>query len=183
MNQLIKAGMLQYPDCVGTHHNGLNVPPTADANNIPERKPRAKYRGPWENPNHSWAFKTTLLGYQDMIKKAGSNLKQCVTEFGWPSTQGLKGTVRGGFEYAADNTVADQADFTDQAITEMQQWGFIRLAFLWNLNYAAQAGWNLQGPVGDNVAWSILGVDFQPRPVWQKIVDRNFRGQPRKAGQ
>ncbi len=179
---LVKAGMLNYADCVGAHHNGINVPPTADYNNIPNR-PNARYRGPWENPNHSWAFKTTLEGYHKRIVAAGSNLKLCVTEFGWPSTQGLKGKVRGGFEFASDNSLADQADFTDQAITEMQNWGWVRIAYLWNLNYAAQGGFDLQGPVGDNVAWSIMGTDFQARPVWQKIVDRNFRGQPRKASQ
>jgi polysaccharide biosynthesis protein PslG len=181
MDQLIKAGMLKYADCVGAHHNGINVPPDADFNNIPRRKVR--FSGPWDNPNHSWAFKTTLETYAKKVSAAGSNLKLCVTEFGWPSTDGMDGKVRQGFEFASDNTLADQANFTDKALSMMQQWGFIRLAFLWNLNYAAQGGFNLQGPVGDNVAWSILGKNFQPRPVWQKIVDRNFRGQPRKASQ
>ena len=60
-----------------------------------------------------------------------------------------------GFEFASDNTLADQANFTDAAITEMQQWGFIRIAYLWNLNYAAQGGYDLSGSVGDNVAWSM----------------------------
>jgi hypothetical protein len=182
MKMLIDAGMLQYADCVGAHHNGINVPPTADWNNIPNR-PKARYRGPWENPHHSWAFKSTLEGYNQRVKAAGSNLKLCVTEFGWPSTQGLNGQPRQGFEFAGDNSLADQADFTDQAITEMQKWGWVRLAFLWNLNYGAQVGWSMKGPVSDNVVYSILGPDFQPRPVWQKIVDRNFRGQPRKASQ
>jgi hypothetical protein len=181
-NLLVKAGMLQQADCVGAHHNGINVPPDADYNNIPNR-PKARFRGPWENPNHSWAFKTTLEGYHKQIAAAGSNLKLCVTEFGWPSTEGLKGQPRQGFEFAGDNTLADQANFTDKAITEMQQWGWVQLAFLWNLNYGAQAGWSMQGPVSDNVVYSILGPNFQPRPVWQKIVDRNFRGQPRKQSQ
>jgi hypothetical protein len=180
-DMLIKADILKYADCVGAHHNGINVPPDADANKIPPRN--VKFRGPWDNPNHSWAFKTTLEGYASRIKAAGSTLKLCVTEFGWPSTQDMDGKVRPGFEFAADNTLADQADFTDRAIGLMQTWGFVRLAFLWNLNYAAQGGFNLNGPVGDNVAWSILGKNFQPRPVWQKIVDRNFRGQVRKASQ
>jgi polysaccharide biosynthesis protein PslG len=183
LDQLIKAGMLQYTDCLGAHHNGINVPPDVDysTGRLPERKPPAKYRGPWDNPNHSWSFKATLLGYADIIKKNNSNIKMCLTEFGWPSTQGMIGSVRGGFGFAADNTLADQADFTDKALTLMQEWGFVRIAWLWNLNYAAQAGFDLQGPVGDNVAWSILGKDYQPRPVWQKIVDRNFRDKPRKA--
>lgn len=182
LKQLIDAGMLQQSDCVGAHHNGINVPPDADWNNIPPR-PKARYRGPWENPHHSWAFKSTLEGYAKRIKDAGSNLKLCVTEFGWPSTQGLQGQPRQGFEFAGDNSLSDQADFTDKAISLMQSWGFVRLAFLWNLNYGAQAGWSMQGPVSDNVVYSILGPNFQPRPVWQKIVDRNFQAQPRKASQ
>lgn len=180
-DKLVAAGMLQYADCVGAHHNGINVPPTADFNNIPERSPRATYRGPWDNPNHSWAFKTTLEHYAKQVKAAGSDLKLCITEFGWPSAQGLKGKPRQGFEFANDNTLADQADFIDQAITEMQQWGFVRLAFLFNLNYGPQVGWSLDGAVGDNVLYCIIGPDFNPRPVWQKIVDRDFREKPRKA--
>ena len=180
-DKLVAAGMLQYADCVGAHHNGINVPPTADYNNIPERKPRAIFRGPWDNPNHSWAFKTTLEGYEKRIQAAGSNLKLCITEFGWPSVEGLKGNLRSGFEFAKDNSLADQADFVDAAITEMQKWGFVRLAYLFNLNYGPQVGWSLDGAVGDNVPWCIIGPNFSPRPVWQKIVDRNFRGQPRKA--
>ncbi|MEP7288538.1 MAG: beta-galactosidase [Chloroflexota bacterium] len=181
MDKLIKAGMLNYADCVGAHHNGLNVPPDADYKNIPERTPRAKYRGPWENPNHSWSFKSTIMGYADKVKAAGSNLKLCVTEFGWPTADGLTGNLRSGFEFVKDNTIVDQANFTELAITEMQQWGFVRLAIVFNLNYGAQAGWSLEGGVGDNVVWSILGKDFVAHPVWKKIEDRNFRGQPRKA--
>ena len=95
----------------------------------------------------------------------------------------MDGKIPSGFEFGADNSLADQADFTDQAINEMQQWGFVQLAFLWNLNYAAQVGFNMGAAGGDNVLWSILGKNYQPRPVWQKIVDRNFRGQPRKPSQ
>jgi len=180
--QLLDAGMLQYADCVGAHHNGINVPPTADFNNVPPR-PKAKFRGPCDNPHHSWAFKTTLEGYHNRIVQAGGTTKICVTEFGWPSVEGLNGKPRQGFEFAGDNSLQEQADFTDQAIGEMQGWGWIQLAFLWNLNYGAQAGWAMEGPVSDNVVYSILGPNFQPRPVWQKISDRNFRGQPRKASQ
>jgi hypothetical protein len=181
-DKLVAAGMLDNADCVGAHSNGLNVPPTADWNNIPERKPRATYRGPWQTPDHSWSFKSTLEGYEKRIQAAGKDLKLCVTEFGWPSVEGLKGTLPGDRGYAKDNTLADQADFIDAAITEMQKWGFVRLAFLFNLNYGPAIGWSIdpdQG--GDNTLWCIIGPDFAVRPVWQKIVDRDFRGQPRKA--
>lgn len=183
MDELIAAGMLTYVDCVGAHHNGLNVPPTADFNNIPERNPRAQYRGPWDNPHHSWSFKSTLEGYARKIQAAGSTVKLCVTEFGWPSLEDLagRGTPREGFGFAGDNSLADQALFTQQAIELMQQWGFIRLAFVWNLNYGAQAGWQLGDATGDNVLWSILGPDYAPRPVWQVIVNMDFRSRIRQA--
>ncbi|MBX3061466.1 MAG: hypothetical protein KF726_00725 [Anaerolineae bacterium] len=184
MDQLIAAGMLQYADCVGAHHNGLNVPPdAADWRNIPERNPRARYRGPWSNPHHSWSFRATLQGYADRIQRANSALKLCVTEFGWPSMEDLSGTPRQGFEFAFDNTLEDQANFTDSAITWMQQSGLVRLAFLWNLNYGAQAGWKVapDDPVSDNVLWSIIGPNWAKRPVAQRIADRNFRGQARLA--
>jgi hypothetical protein len=175
---MVDAGVLRYADCVGAHHNGINVPPTADYSAIPNR-PNVRFRGPWANPHHSWAFKSTLEGYNKMVTAAGSTLKLCITEFGWPSTQDLKGQPRAGFEFAADNSLAEQADYIMQAIDMMQKWGWVRLAFLFNLNYGAQAGWSMSGPVSDNVVYSILGPNFQPRPVWQRIVDRNFRAVPR----
>src|SRR5258708_3328591 len=179
---LIDAGMLKYADCAGAHANGNNVSPTANYNNIPERTPRATYRGPWDNPHHSWAFKSTLEGYEKMLKDAGSTLKLCVTEFGWASVEGLQGKAPPGFEFANDNTLADQASFTDQAINQMQQSGNIRLAFLFNLNYGPQSGWTLDpAKGGDNVLWCIIGKDWAVRPVWQKIVDHNFRVQARHA--
>ena len=117
------------------------------------------------------------------IQAAGSDLKLCVTEFGWPTAEGLKGKLRDGFGFVSDNTAQDQATFIDQALTEMQQGGYVRLAFLFNMHYGILANWQLDGPTGDNVPWSIMGPNWQPRPIWQKIVDRNFRGQPRKASQ
>ncbi|HLY28505.1 MAG TPA: hypothetical protein VKQ72_19315, partial [Aggregatilineales bacterium] len=179
--QLIDAGMLQYADCVGAHSNGYNVPPDQDAVNVVNR-PKAIFRGPFDNNRvHSWYFKTTLEGYEKKIQAAGSNVELCVTEFGWGSTEGLTNTPLKGFEFASDNSLADQANFTDAAIAEMQKWGFVRLAFLFNLNYGPQTGWSMDGAVADNNLWCIIGKDWQTRPVWQKVVDRNFRGQPRKA--
>jgi polysaccharide biosynthesis protein PslG len=182
-DQLIKAGMLQHADCVGAHHNGYNIGPRVTFQDAPKdpKRTRAVFRGPFDNPNHLWSFNSTLSGYASRIKAAGSNLKLCVTEFGWPSmddiqVDGKKAPAPRGFEFANDNTLAEQADYTNEAIDVMTEWGFVRLAFVWNLNYGAQIGWD---PKNDNVPYSILGSGFQPRPVWQKIVDRNFRGKAR----
>ncbi|MBX3064956.1 MAG: beta-galactosidase [Anaerolineae bacterium] len=182
MDKLIAAGMLQYADCVGASHYGLNVPSDAlDWRNIPERTPPAKFRGPWVNPHHSWSFRSTLQGYADRLYQAGSDLKLCVTKFGWPAMEDLSGTPRLGFDFAYDNTLQDQANFTDDAIDWMQQSGLVRLAFLWNLNYGAQVGWRLSpdDAASDAVLWSILGPNFSRRPVAERIAAHDFRGQPR----
>jgi hypothetical protein len=182
MDQLIKAGMLDFADCVGAHHNGINLPPTVNYNNAP-RRPNLRFNGPWDTPHHSWSFKSTLEGYNQRIKAAGKNTKLCVTEFGWASVEDLKkGKPRSGFEFAYDNSLQDQANYTEQAIKLMQQWGFVRLAFLWNLNYGASS-WVLDGPTGDNILYAIIGPEWSKRPVWGKLQSFDFRGKPRKASQ
>ncbi|HVO68552.1 MAG TPA: hypothetical protein VMT24_00820, partial [Aggregatilineaceae bacterium] len=113
--RLLDAGMLKYADCVGAHANGYNVPPTQDRTNLVNR-PKAVFRGPFDNINHSWYFKETLEGYHKMIAAAGSTTKICLTEFGWASLEGLQGKPRAGFEFAGDNSLQDQANYIDAAI-------------------------------------------------------------------
>jgi hypothetical protein len=175
LSKLITAGMLKYTDCVGAHHPGFNIPPSYDYNNLPERIPTSSYRGPWDNPNHYWSFKSTLEDYEKQIKIAGGNVKLCVTEFGWASTGGLSGKPTAGFEFAVDNSLADQAKFTLDAITEMQQWGWVRLAVLSNLNYGAQSNWDQQGADGSEVLYSIIGPEFVPRPVFTEIAAGSYK--------
>ncbi len=187
MDALIKAGLLNTVDCVGAHHNGINLPPTVNYQDAPRdpKGQRSKFRGPYDNPHHEWSFKSTLEGYHARIAAAGGTQKLCITEFGWPSMGGItladkktQAKPPVGFEFAADNTLADQADYTDAAIKEMVNWGWVQLAFVWNLNYGAQIGWD---PKNDNVPYSILGPNFQQRPVWLKIAAYDFRDQPRSA--
>src|SRR5690606_39383066 len=56
------AGLLNYTDCVGAHHNGYNIPPTLTWDNIPETENtiNASFRGWWDTPHHSWSFRSTL---------------------------------------------------------------------------------------------------------------------------
>ncbi len=187
MDAMIKAGMLNTVDCVGAHHNGINLPPTVEWQDAPRdpKGQRSKFRGPYDNPHHEWSFKSTLEGYHSRIAAAGSSLKLCVTEFGWASMQGItlpnsktQAPPPVGCAFAADNTLANQAQYTTDAIDEMMGWGWVRLAFVWNLNYGAQSNWD---PKNDNVPYSILGPGFSPRPVWQNIVNYDFRDQPRTA--
>lgn len=171
MDMLIRAGMLDTTDCVGAHHNGYNIGPNVPYNAVPN-DPTARFRGPFDNPHHSWSFYSTLQGYAQRIEQAGYDTKLCITEFGWPTTEDLSGVPR-GFEFAADNTLAEQAQFIGEAIDLMDDWGFVWLAFLWNLNYGPQAGWD---PTNDNVPYSLLRPEWQQAPAYEVIASHDFRG-------
>ena len=170
MDMLIQAGLLETTDCVGAHHNGYNIGPGVPWNQVPN-DPTATFRGPFDNPHHSWSFYSTLQGYAQRIQQAGSDKKLCVTEFGWPTTEDLQGYPV-GFEFANDNTLEEQAEYIDEAIQLMDQWGFVWLAFLWNLNYGPQAGWDA---TNDNVPYSLLRPNWQTAPAYEAIAKYNFR--------
>ncbi len=170
MDAMISAGLLNYADCVGAHHNGYNVSPDYTYDAIPN-DPSATFRGPFDNPHHSWSFRSTLQTYAAKIAQAPNydGQKLCVTEFGWPSTEDLSG-VPDGFGFAADNTLQEQSDYTIKALDFMKDSNFVWLAMLWNLNYGPQAGWD---PTNDNVPYSIIGPNSVFRPVFDAVRDWN----------
>lgn len=168
MTQMINAGLLNYADCIGAHHNGYNIGPNVPWDKVPP-DPSASFRGPFDNPHHSWSFYSTLRTYANKIQTAGGGQKLCVTEFGWASTEDLDGYPP-GFEFANDNTLEEQAEWTLEAIALMEEWDIVWLAFLWNLNYGPQAGWD---PNNDNVPYSIIGKDWQFRPVYDALIAWN----------
>nr|PZN52101.1 MAG: hypothetical protein DIU68_15245 [Chloroflexota bacterium] len=129
--------------------------------------PTARFRGPFDNRHRSWSFRSTLQTYAAKIANAGGDQKLCVTEFGWPSSEDLDGYPQ-GFEFALDNTLEEQAEFTVQALDNMQEWGFVRLAFIWNLNYGPQAGWD---PSNDNVPYSLIGPGTTFRPAFDAVKE------------
>ncbi len=168
IDQLIAAGLLNYADCIGVHHNGINLSPEYTWDAVPN-DPSAQYRGPFDNPHHSWSFRSTLQTYASKIALGGGNQRLCVTEFGWASADGIDGVPQ-GFEFALDNSLEDQRDFTVRALDLMVEWDIVQLAILWNLNYGPQAGWAADN---DNVPYSIIGPGFQFRPVFDAVRDWN----------
>ncbi len=164
MDQLIEAGMLEWADCVGAHHNGYNIGPDFRYNEIPD-DPNAIFRGPFDNPHHSWSFRSTLEGYANRIRSVGKDTKLCVTKFGWPSAEDLEG-VREGLDFARDNTLEEQAAWISQALSNMEEWDFVWLAFIWNFNFGPQAGWDVDD---DNIPYSLIGPGFKFRPAYDAI--------------
>lgn len=170
MTSLINQGMLDYVDCVGAHANGINLPPDlsyeeAAAQGAPEG---FVYTGSYNNPHYSWSFYSTLNGYHDIIVAAGGNTPLCVTEFGWATVEGMEGDPREGFEFAYDNTLESQAENIVRGFELMHEWGFVRLAFLFNLDYSPKAGGNTQD---DTTLFSILAPNGAPRPAFEAVRD------------
>ncbi len=163
-DRMVAAGFLDYCNCVGVHHNGINMPPNV-AWDEGYDDPTAQFRGPFDNPDHSWSFKSTLWGYHDRIAAAGSDKPLCVTEFGWASAEGLGGYPP-GFEFALDNTLEEQAQWYVEAFQRMREWGFVRLAFLWNLDFANKCN---RDPTDPNAPYSLLDFDGVDRPAFGAI--------------
>ena len=159
--QMIDAGFLSYADCVGVHHNGYNMPPDV-AFDEGYNDPDALFRGPFDSPHHSWSFKSTLFGYRDMINAVERTTPLCITEFGWATSEGLGGTPQ-EFEFAEDNTQAEQAAWDVQSFQLMREWGFVHLAFLWNLDYSYKGGLGATDP---NAPYSILDLQGAARPAY-----------------
>lgn len=168
MDALIRDGVLNYADCIGAHHNGYNIGPLVawdDAPNDPEGA-TAQFRGPFDNPHHSWSLYSTLTSYYNKIRLAGGEQRLCVTEFGWAVSEDLGGFPR-GFEFAQDNTLEEQAEYVIEAVEWMEAQDIVWIAWLWNLNYGAQAGWD---PTNDNVPYAILRPNSVPAPAWEAIA-------------
>ncbi len=168
MQEMIDAGMLNYTDCVGSHANGYNVPPDI-AFDEGYNDPTAIFRGPFDNATHpSWSFYSTLTSYNSLVVAAGEDTPQCVTEFGWSSVEGMAGDPVEGFEFALDNTLEEQAENIVDAYQIMHEWGFVKLAFLFNLDYSPKAGGNTQD---DTTLFSITDPTGAPRPAFEAVRD------------
>ena len=168
LDRALAAGMLDYADCVGTHHNGINLPPDVpfDQTGSLEEASTAEFRGPFDNPHHSWSFRTTLDTYAEKVQAIDPAMKLCVTEFGWASSEGYD-TVPENFGFALDNTLQEQADYVVQAFQQMHDSGNVWLAFLFNFDYGNKGS----GPQDDTVPYSILDINGAPRPAFGAVAE------------
>ncbi len=161
LTQFVQAGGLAFADCMGTHSNGTNLPPTADGAHPPGDGSGYTFKGPWDTPHYSWALKSQVETYAAILN---GQKPQCVTEFGYASA--VDGKFPPIFGYAADVSEQLQADYLVQAFNWMRDSGHVEMAFLFNLDY---------GPLGrdpsedDNVIFSILNQNGSPRPAFDTI--------------
>ncbi|WP_420628898.1 hypothetical protein [Candidatus Leptofilum sp.] len=168
LDRALAAGMLNFTDCVGAHHNGYNIAPDVafDQAGSTAEAATAVFRGPFDNPHHSWSFKTTLDTYAQKIQAIDPNMKLCVTEFGWASSEGYD-VVPEGFAFAQDNTLEEQAAYVVQAFQQMHASGNVWLAFLFNYDFGNKGS----GPQDDPVPYSIVDINGAPRPAFSAVAD------------
>lgn len=172
MQEMVAVGLLDYVDCVGVRHTGFNLPPTLSAEDafFGGAPAGARFLGPYDaaspvNPHHSWSFYSTLNGYHNMIVATGRSTPLCVTRFGWASAEGI-GEPAIGFEFAYDNSPQQQADYIVEAFQTMHDGKFVRLAILYNLDYAPG---NRDTEPEPGSFFSILMPYGSPRPAFQAV--------------
>ncbi|MDW8101603.1 MAG: cellulase family glycosylhydrolase [Anaerolineae bacterium] len=167
LDAMYQHGLKHYCDAIGAHPSGYNCPPDGDWRTVTD--PTAKFRGPFDNRHHSWCFRGTMEGYRNVMLKYGDGAKKIwATEWGWASVDGLGVSPAPGYEYAADNTAQEQAEWTVRAFELARSWGWAGVMFLWNLNFAP-----VTGPQDEKAAWSIVDHNWQPRPVYYAL--KNMR--------
>ncbi len=151
LEQMYQAGLKRYCDAVGVHPSGFGNPPDARVQDF--------QAGNYSRPSHvndsSFYFRNTMEQYRNIMVKYGDAGKRLwPTEFGWAST----GSPVAGYEYAAYNSEQDQAAYITRAFEMMRAWGFVGVAFLWNLNY------NVTAPGSEMAAFGIMG-----RPAYDAL--------------
>lgn len=156
-------GLKSYCDAVGAHPSGYNVAPgikggQAACDFITQQG--SSFRGPCNTLHRSWSFNATLSQYYAVMKKYGDGSKKIwPTEFGW-ATNWIGDASYG---YAADNTRDEQAKWTVEAYKLMKSWGFVGVAFLWNLNFEVVA------PGTEKAQWAIVHGDWSPTATYNAL--------------
>lgn len=130
MQQMAAAGANSYMDCVGLHYNEGIV-------------------GPNQNGGDSrGSYPTYFFGSMTARGWTAFNGKQiCYTELGYLSGQGFQQAIPGGFAWAANTTVAQQAEWLAQAATNAAQSGQVRLMIVWNVNFTSLDTWAKGDPM------------------------------------
>ncbi len=139
------AGAGQYMDCVGAHYNEGIISPTQSSGD-----PRDNYPTRYFMP---------------MLNRAigpFGNKQACFTELGYLTPEGY-GTLPGGFAWAQNTTVAQQAQWLADAAVLAAQSGKVRLMIVFNVDFTywgadPQAGYAILRPGSACPACDKLGA-------------------------
>lgn len=152
---MYEAGIAQWVDGIGAHPYGFANPPDESWND-------PTHVAPSHNEHPSFFFRDTLEDYHAIMVEYGDTEHQIwVTEFGWPSTEGMGSMDTAGWEYGLEVSEAEQAEYVVRAFQMGDERPWVGPMFLWNLNLATT--W---GPADSVIAYSLLRPDGSYRPAY-----------------
>ena len=140
------AGAANYMDCIGIHYNEGIVPPSQESGD------------PRGNSSHYTRY---FWGMTNTYYNAfGGSRPLCYTELGYLTPEGY-GSLPGGFSWAANTTVAEQAAWLAEAVSLAANSGMVRLFIVWNVDSTTwgsdpQAGYAIIRPDGSCPACETL---------------------------
>lgn len=152
---MFEAGIAQHVDTIGAHPYGYANPPEESAHD-------EAHTTTSHNEHPSFFFLDTLEDYRRVMQEYGSDqLRIWVTEFGWPTPEGLGEMDMAGWEYGSQISEAQQADYVVRAFHMGDERPWVGPMFLWNLNLAT-----IWGPDNTFSAYSLLRPDGSYRPAY-----------------
>ncbi len=112
------AGAANYADCIGVHYNEGILPPDATSGD------------PRGSSGHYTRYYPRMV---NLYASVFPNKPLCFTELGYLSPEGFP-ALPAGFEWAANTSVAEQAEWLARAVTLARQSGRVRLFIVWNVD-------------------------------------------------
>ncbi len=138
MQQMAQAGAASFMDCIGIHYNEGIIAPSQRSGD------------PRGNSGHYTRY---FWGMVDTYYNAfGGSRPLCFTELGYLSGEGFGG-LPGGFAWASNTTVAQQAQWLAEATTLSRNSGKVRMLIIFNVDFThfsedPQAGFAMIRPGG-----------------------------------
>jgi hypothetical protein len=155
LNQLYGCGIRGWFDALGAHPSGFNNPPDVDWRSWQDPT-RPSFKG-----HPSFFFKATMEDYRNIMVANGDGGRPIwVTEFGW-----AVGSAMAGYEYAAQNSEGERAQWFVKAYQMSKNWGFVGVVFLWNLDFRIVAPGTEMGLFG------ILNTDWSATATYAALRD------------
>jgi LysM repeat protein len=133
-NGMAAAGASRYADCIGVHYNEGIVSPNQST-------------GDPRGDNYPTRYFSTML---NRALAAFPGKQACYTELGYLSPEGY-GPLPAGFEWAANTTAQQQAQWLGEAVARARATGRVRLLIVFNIDFTSygadpQAGYAIIRP-------------------------------------
>ena len=158
LRRMYNNGLKNYCDAVGVHPSGFDK--AADDTSAACRASGGT------RCHRSWFFSSTIQTYHDvMVQNGDGNKKLWATEFGWATIENMADAPNPGYDYAAVNTEASQAENLVKAMQIAKERGYMGVMFVWQLDFAPEVGAWWEGS-----KFGLLRADGSPRPAYQALA-------------